>query len=348
MQLLYLCSEQNAGMLDEPCRKSDILFQQRVGIHDLNRLTVQEVRSLGCYRYLVIDVLALSDPEESIISAIIGLRSMYNGLIIILLAVGYPPDHPLLVWLVEEGFYNLVTATETTQQQADLLRCLIGEGMQCKDAPKNQVTECDKFPGEKKNVPKESLNRMLSVGVYGVMHRIGTTTQALHITKFLNENGYKACYIEDNGQQHIATIPDFYSDVEEVNNGLLYFDGIDIYTEFDPSRIFTKGYDYLVYDSGLITGTDMQRFYSRDAIVICAGSSPWEMPYLQSMLRQTGIYEHPNIHFVFSFSDPRIERAIRHFMGRYAEWSHFVRYAPEVVDGGGMKDYYSIFTSNRG
>ena len=144
---------------------------------------------------------------------------MYDGLRIILLAVGYSPNHPLLVRLVEEGFYNLVTATETEQQQADLLCYLNGEGMPCKVALQPQAKECDMFPGEKKNTPNVSHCRALSVGVYGVMHRIGTTTQALHMTKFLDENGHKACYIEDNGQQHMATIPDFYSDVEEVENG---------------------------------------------------------------------------------------------------------------------------------
>ena len=55
-------ANKNAGLLNEPCRQSDILFQQRVGVHDLNRLSVREIRSLGCYRYLVIDVSALSGP----------------------------------------------------------------------------------------------------------------------------------------------------------------------------------------------------------------------------------------------------------------------------------------------
>ena len=109
---------------------------------------------------------------------------------------------------------------------------------------------------------------------------------------------------------------------------LLCFDGVDIYTEFDPSQILMRGYDYLVYDSGLTTRMDMQRFLSRDVIIICAGSSPWEMPYLRSLLRQPGIQEHPNIHFAFSFSDPGIERVIRHFMGRYADRCHFVQYTP--------------------
>ena len=41
------------------------------------------------------------------------------------------------------------------------------------------------------------------------MPRIGTTTQAIMLTRFLNEAGIKACYVEENNSQSAIVLHHF-------------------------------------------------------------------------------------------------------------------------------------------
>ena len=257
-----------------------------------------------------------------------GIKSIYDFRIIIL-AVGYDSTSPILGRLFAEGIYNIVTADRLNAQLEEISLCL-GAGMQYKDAIRFRLQINALSSGSRVVVQKPVIRQTISVGVCGALPRIGTTKQALHITKFLKESGYSACYIEDNGRGHMDTLKDFFH-VDVPGDGHIIYDGIDIYTEVNMAKILERRYDFLVFDSGLYEKAGLQSFMTRDIKIICAGSAPWEAPHLSLVFQSLGDYA--DIHFIFSFTPKDMEKEIQKQMGRFSKRCWFAGFDPEFIDG---------------
>lgn len=328
MFLLYLCSNENIGLFDAPCEQANIIVKQMNGVFSFNDFVTNDVSNLNCCQYLVLDLSCLSDIDDALINAIVGIKSIYDFRIIIL-AVGYDSASPILGRLFAEGIYNIVTADRLNAQLDEISLCL-SAGMQYKDAIRFRSQGTVPSSGSRVIVQKASIRQTISVGVCGALPRIGTTKQALHITKFLNESGYNACYIEDNDLGHMGSLKDFFH-VEILGEEHIAYDGIDIYTEINMAKILEHQYDFLVFDSGLFEKIDSQQFMTRDIKIICAGSAPWEAPHISPVFHSLGDYT--DIHFIFSFTPKDMEKEIQKLMGRFSKRCRFADYAPDFIDG---------------
>ena len=328
MFLLYLCSNENIGLFDAPCEQANIIVKQMNGVFSFNDFVTNDVSNLNCCQYLALDLSALSDTDDALINAIVGIKSIYDFRIIIL-AVGYDNASPILGRLFAEGIYNIVTADRLKAQLEEIGLCL-GAGMQYKDAIRFRSQGIIPSSGSRIIVQKPAIRQTISVGVCGALPRIGTTKQALHITKFLSESGYTACYIEDNGHGHMDTLKDFFH-VEIQSKGHIVYDGIDIYTEVNMAKILERRYDFLVFDSGLFEESTLQQFMTRDIKIICAGSAPWEAPQLSPVFQNLGEYTDAN--FIFSFTPKDMKKEIQKLMGRFAKQCWFAGFAPDFTDG---------------
>lgn len=337
MLLLYMSSNQNIGLFDEPCRSKNIVVKQLKGEFSLNRFVIQDMSNLNCCQYFAVDLSCLKDNDEYIINAIVGIKSMYE-IRIIILAIGYECGNALLGRLFAEGIYNIITAEKTAEQQSDIVKC-ITDGMQYKDAFRYRLNNTPVKGTSKVIIKKQSIKQTISVGVCGALHRIGTTTQALHMTKFLNENGYSACYIEDNGHGHIETMKGFYN-VEINDDKSIKYDGIDIYTEFDASGILNGGYDFLVYDSGLYEEINHQQFITKDIKIVCVGSNSWEAPCIIPIFKNIGDYS--DIYFIFNFTPLELQGEIKKLMGKFKDKSYFAAYTPSLIDGITNRSIYNV------
>ncbi len=340
MLLLYMASNQSVGLFDKPCKQENIVVKQLNGTFSLNQFVVQDMSNLNCCQYFAIDLSCLKDNDDEIINAIVGIKSMYD-LRIIVLTIGYTNSNPLLGRLFAEGIYNIITATKTAEQQAEILKC-ITSGMEYKDAIKHRAQGNNSAKNQNRKssrviVQKQSIKQTISIGICGSLHRIGTTKQALHMAKYLNENAYTACYIEDNGHGHMSSLTEFYS--ARTENNLITMNGLDIYTSFDMAKILEKGYDFLIYDCGLFEETDKQQFLTRDIKLICAGSASWEAPCLIPIFKNIGDYG--DIHFIFSFTPKNLQKEIRKLMGKFRDKSYFAEYSPELIDGFTNREIYS-------
>ena len=340
MLLLYITSDENMGLLDKPCNENNIVVKQMNGSFDLQQFIISDISNLNCCQYLAIDLSCLNDANDDLINAIVGIKSMYDFRIIVL-ASGYETHNPILGRIFAEGIYNIITDTRQNKIQEQIETCLT-DGMQYKDSIKyrlqsdyipSQNSSKRRHPQSKVIVQKQSIKQTISVGVSGALHRIGTTKQALHITKFLCENGYRACYIENNGHGHVETFVDFY-DVQGHDNYFTYNE-IDIYPTFDMASILAGGYDFLVYDNGLFDETDKQKFLEFDFKIICAGANSWEAEHVSPIFAEIGDYE--DIHFIFSFVPEDNKKDLLILMDKFKNKTYFAKYAPQLIDGDNMK-----------
>jgi hypothetical protein len=136
MLLLFMCSHENTGLIDQPCNDNDIVIKQLNGEFSLYEFIIQDMSNLSCCQYLAIDLSCLVDSDDSLIDAIVATKSMYSFRIIIL-AIGFENNNPILGKLFAEGIYNIITSTRLSDQQEEISLCL-AKGMHYKDSIKHR------------------------------------------------------------------------------------------------------------------------------------------------------------------------------------------------------------------
>ena len=158
----------------------------------------------------------------------------------------------------------------------------------------------------------------LTIGVAGSCHRIGTTTQAIQITRFLNMMGYKACLIEANGnmypnkrlQDEPRTELSFFEkirlifnvEIDEPDKGYIREQGLDLYYKHDYiSELTDQNYDYFVYDYGVYTdaGFNKTAFLKDNLQFFCTGGNTAEFEYALDIAENLS---YKNVDLIFSFT----------------------------------------------
>ena len=331
MIMLYISSHDNLGLLDDLTEERQILVKKLVGEHSLGKIILGDMLNLNGCQYLVVDLSSLKDDDDSIIRAIVAVKSMYDTRIIIL-AQGYRRGNALLARLFAEGIYNIVTQPRLNDTLEDLAHC-IDTGKEYRDAVVYRADPEEVANGSSSRVivKKEvsHTKQTVSIGVCGILPRIGTTTQALQITSFLHQSGYYCCYIQDHDGE-IETLAHLY-EVDQAGP-LIRLGGLDLFTECAMSTILPKEYEFLVYDCGSYDGLDLQRFLSFDERIICVGSKPWEAVHLQRVFAD--IHGIEDIHFLFSFVDESEQGDVKRLMGPYASTTQFAAYEPDLMGHG--------------
>lgn len=95
--------------------------------------------------------------------------------------------------------------------------------------------------------------KITTVGIIGIMPRIGTTTQAVMLTRYLNEAGIRACYVEENDTQFCDCLMTLYDDVSyDSDRDCLVKENLTLYKEETRSFVATD-VAYRIVDYGYIT-----------------------------------------------------------------------------------------------
>lgn len=155
---------------------------------------------------------------------------------------------------------------------------------------------------EIRRLQEEEASRILqfhTIGIAGAQNRVGTTTQALQIVKYLQHMGHRACYVEmnsiryfdmsgkDGSDRQVSFTEKYRLWTEGSSETKVSFNGIDLF--FGPEGIsesMKQGYDYYVYDYGSVTDRDFDRtaFLKDDIQIFTGGAKPSEFDYLLRML----------------------------------------------------------------
>ena len=198
-----------------------------------------------------------------------------------------------------------------------------------------------------------------TIGVAGVCSRIGTTTQGLQITRYLNAKGYKACFIEANDTRYndrkngiISELSyvekiEAWFEVDELDEeqGLVRAFDIDMY--YDQSKIpeiLKKGYDYYVYDYGYWRdrGFNKTAFVREDIQVFVMGSSVTELDYTKEAAENQA---YQTARYIFSLTAPSEQEDLKGLMDSIrpgsAGQTYFAPFCPDpfTLAGEAMEVY---------
>lgn len=180
--------------------------------------------------------------------------------------------------------------------------------------------------------PSQTEKKKTTIAVLGTMHRIGATTQAVRMTKYLNESGYKAIYIESNQTGYAQALTDAYEGVSETA-GILRYAEIDMLPESESRKlreVLDMPYTHYIYDYGTIEEAAALNWIEKDMKVLVCGTNPQELPSFQKAIRL--MYEHKP-KFIFSFSADSEHAAIKEMMSASAKDTFFSWYIPDPFEG---------------
>lgn len=177
---------------------------------------------------------------------------------------------------------------------------------------------------------KKKTRGVTKVAVVGVMNRIGTTTVAIQLVKYINQIEERSgAYLECNESGYVQALRNVY-DVENEDENLskVTFNNVDLYS--NPRKvgdIFQQGYNFLIYDYGsLSNNTIPNSIYDKDIIIVVGGGEPDEVNALTETIRNI---EQKNVFYIFNFVPKYDQEEIMALMLDAKLKTFFLEYTPD-------------------
>ena len=146
----------------------------------------------------------------------------------------------------------------------------------------------------------QTMKAKLTVGVAGVMPRIGATTQAIQIVLHMFYKNYNVAYVEMNDHGFVSKLENNYLGVRKDKNGNLVYRQITFVSRDNIKSVLNDDYDALVFDYGSYDDEefDLISFSERNVQVFVCGCKPEETPNTIRTLIDTDL---PYCKYIFSF-----------------------------------------------
>lgn len=170
------------------------------------------------------------------------------------------------------------------------------------------------------------------VTLAGCMPRIGTTTLALQLCRYIKDfSDYSPAYVECGAHNYIWSASEMYrSTKEDRTGGHMSIEGIDMY-EVERLPELTAGgadIDFLICDYGDITSKNFDRegFSKTTARILIGGVKPNEIHYTEMALKDDGL---SSSDMIFTFVPEGDREELKNMMGAKAADTFFIPYAPD-------------------
>lgn len=271
--IVFVGSESKGFFAEEIAEKRNQKFAY---VEAKSRILQQsyEILSLEGVEHMIFDIEQYADSHQELTAEIIKMSKCNNAKIIIF-APGYSLKSKILTELYREGVRNYILGITLAERKQQLELCLTDY------YEVNGVEELEVITLQEQKNEERIAESYKLIGVAGAMGRIGTTTQALQIVKYLIYKGYKACYVEMNNTGYVEQLQRYYNvDEHDEDIGDVLYNHVHHYYRQDKiSNVLKMGYDYYVYDYGVYNHVNFNKtsFLEKDIRIACIGSKPSEM-----------------------------------------------------------------------
>lgn len=325
-QILFVGTEQAGHYVPDVSKKSVEYTGDCLHIQSVRDWVIK-----ADYEIVIFELSQFVDGAELLAAEFETLSKVSNALFIFFY-IGRNQNSLLVQALLKKGFNRFVTHSITAYAKEELQRCLLGYATI--ELEPDQVDEAI----EKDNASKNMAQTIIAVA--GCCKRIGTTTQAIQIVKYLQFRGHTACYIEMNDSRFVPSVGSLY-DIKPAPEDLalrkITYNGVDMFAYPDRiGEIRALGYEYLVYDFGSITtatGNSIIQFLEKDIKIIVGGVAPSELEAMQAVLNKTIMQ---NVYYVFSFVHENDFKEVLELQDTKAASTVFAQYTPD----------YFVYTSS--
>ena len=271
--------------------------------------------------YLIIDVEQYIDPAGELASKIESVQRAKNCEVIIY-APGYDRDSRMIRELAQRGIRYYIFSGSQSGAKEELERCMAG-----------YYLDFTIMPDEIESDNKESRDlKGRRIGVTGVCRRMGTTTAAIQIVKYLQLKGYKACYIEVNDTGFVLEHGRKFVSVHDEYFGRVTYENVDMYYKQETlNEILKLDYDYFVFDYGAYSeqGFNKTSFLEKDVRIFVAGSKASELGFTQDVIKNE---YYTDVKYLFNFISEKEKADLMEYMEEKSEETYFTVYAPDQFE----------------
>jgi len=318
--LLYLSSNENIGIFDFLFDEHSMIIKKLSGTFSLKQFVIYDMRSLNHYSYVAIDIKALKDTESDIMEAVIAFNKMFSSRVIFYIE-DVINNQQLIVKLIEEGIYNIVTAEEVKALKNEILKSTSDLGMSKREI-QTKIMQNGSAIGYSE--PEYSfVNKNTKIAVTGVSHKVGTTTMAINLANYLASVGATVCYVEANDYGHLMQLPTMYERMT-INEDSLTYNDVKYLTLNAECH---DDFDFIVYDMGVVDTKIINAIRTKcELAVLCATAKPYE---IEAYERTIQLFDSDTINTILSFVP---EPAKVKLQSKYGQ-VYFSKYAPDLFDG---------------
>lgn len=331
--LLYLTSNENNGVFDFLEESKNFIIKKLSGEFYLKKYVTQDMKNLSHNQYVAIDLKAVKDSEDDIIASIRAIKMLYSSRIIIY-AAGVKAGSSILIRLIDEKIYNIVTGDTVAEIKQVILKCISPDGLGYDDSKRLLAQE--ENSKRKKYMFKDKDIKIAIAGAHG---HSGATSIAFMLTAFLSISGAKVSYTEASEKCDLKHIADYY-DFDRVDELQYNFRNIDFFT--GRSIPTESGYNFLIVDLGELNDFTTRIFRAFDVKILCVGAKPYEIVNIN---RHIDIAEF-NHHLLVNFSPEEGRIKFKKYETENRK-VHYLCYAPSLFNEEGnasifldiLKDY---------
>jgi len=318
--LLYLSSNDHINLLDFLNDEHGIIIKKLSGTFSLRQFVIGDLKSLDHFQYMIIDLNAIKDSNSDILDAVNAFKKMFTSRLIFYIE-NMKAHHDLVLKLIENGIFNIVTATDIEAIKAELLKSISDLGMSKRDiilklAPNDFSfkTSAEIYKFSKKEI---------KIAVTGVEYRVGTTTMAINFANYLSSIGAKVCYVEANEHDHLSKLPAFYQGMTSRDDVILY-NGVKYLSLHSECH---DEFDFIIYDMGVIDNRIISAIRKNcDAAILCATGKPYEVNDIE---KHKNLLDTTSLNTIFSFvAEPDQYKYLKLYRD-----IHFSNYTPNYFDG---------------
>ncbi len=321
--IVFVGSESKGFFAEEIAEKRNEKFAY---VEPKSRILQQsyEILSYEGVEHLIFDIGQYADSPQELTAEILKISRCNNAKIIIF-APGFSLKSKVLTELYKEGVRNYILGTTLAEMRQQMELCLT-DYYEVNGLEDLEIVTLQEQKKEERIAESYKL-----IGVAGAMGRIGTTTQALQIVKYLIYKGYKACYVEMNNTGYVEKLQQYYivDDQDEDIGDVLYNNVHHYYRQDKISEVLKMGYDYYIYDYGVYNHVNFNKtsFLEKDIRIACIGSKPSEMQATQSFVNSNFYTES---YYLFIHAPKGDQEDLKESMEDKATF--FPAYSPEAYE----------------
>lgn len=265
------------------------------------RNQVSEILKYTNVKVMIYDVSKYAIPAKEIAETISRIRQANNAKVVIH-GEGCNINSNIVMELRFAGFEDFIFGWSLAQKKEELIQCIEGT--------REHLPEITGDYDQEEDEEKKENSKAKTIGIVGCIPRMGTTTQAIQLIKYLNLKGYKACYVQLNNHSWVENMMADYAEVEKDEEiGKAVYKNVDMFYRVDKlPEILKLDYDFFVYDYGVYWDVDFNKtsFLEKDLMLFCMGTKPGEFDKSYKVI-ESNFYQSAT--YIFNFiPDDEAER----------------------------------------
>ena len=335
--ILYIGTKQNGFFVEEVAKNYNHSVRYTAELFDVNQILEESLKERT--DYIIVDTGAMIFVGEEIVNIISRIKETQPESRIIIFSQGGNEKSDISVSLKKIGITDFLFSFELGVLKSELGKILDPSNPQPEPEESN-IEETNSTADIAKEIGKSTADAEVAakmkketvietIAVAGSISRIGTTTQALQIAKYLQSCGKKVCYIECNDTGYLHAMQSFYTDVITARKDRITYSNIDMIPCENAAKVRGEEYDCYIYDYGLVEKMNaalLSTFLEKDKKVIVGGVSPLELVTMSSIVQK---FFDSDVDYIFSFVSESDREEAEAMMEEKKDRVYFAEYAPD-------------------